>query len=32
MRRIFITGGIGFFGKSMLDYHLRHTMALTKRN
>ena len=24
MRRIFITGGTGFFGKSMLDYRLHH--------
>jgi len=24
MRHIFITGGTGFFGKSMLDYRLRH--------
>ena len=24
MKRIFITGGTGFFGMSMLDYRLRH--------
>ena len=28
MKRILITGGTGFFGKSMLDYRLRHEMQI----
>ncbi len=30
MKRILITGGTGFFGKSMLDYRLRHEQEIDK--
>ena len=32
IKRLFITGGTDFFGKSMLDYRLRHMVAWTERN